>query len=255
MSKRKYEPEDFARALLSELKISRIGNLNEILHSLRIDVVEKDLTSFEGVLVRRSDRSKGIIAVKRDVREPGRKNFTICHEIGHFLLPSHGSFSCKADDIESWRGNIKPYELEANRFASELLLPTKEIYPIVNKKKATISLAKDLASEFKTSLTATTRKCIEVSEERCAVIWSVNEEIKWFKKNDNFHHFINRKHLDSQSLASKLFSQKGQVREMDNFVNADSWLEDESVESDFRLWEDSIYLPYYKGVLTILIID
>jgi Zn-dependent peptidase ImmA (M78 family) len=247
-----YEPEHYARELLSSLNLSRINNLNEILFALKLEVVEKDFTSIDGALRRKS--GKGIIAVNRNVKEEGRKNFTICHEIGHYILPKHGSVNCKTDEIDSWNKSNSSYEVEANRFASELLLPTKAIYPLVRDKKATISLTKEIANDFKASLTATTLKCVEISEERCAVVWSVDGQIKWCKPNENFRSYIPKKPLDSDSLAYQLF-QTSIIQEKDGFVYADAWIDSNSLTSNDKIWEDSIHLPTYKSVLTILTLD
>jgi len=247
-----YEPEHYAQELLSSLNLARIKNLNEILYALKLTVVEKDLTSIDGALIRKA--GNGIIAVNRSVRETGRKNFTICHEIGHYILPNHGSVSCKSDEIDSWKSNISSYEIEANRFASELLLPTKVIYPLVSQKKATISLAKEIANSFQASLTATALKCVEISEEKCAVVWSVTGQIEWCKRNENFRDFIPRRQLDSDSIAYQLF-QDSIIREKEGLVFAKTWIQNDSLSSVNRIWEDSIYLPNYNGVLTILTSD
>lgn len=247
-----YEPEHYARELLSSFGLSRIQNLNEILHVLKLKVVEKDLTSVDGVLIRKS--GKGIIAVKRSVKEIGRKNFTICHEIGHYILPKHGTVTCKSDEIDSWKSNLSPYEIEANRFASELLLPTRVIFPLVEKKKATLTLVKEIANSFQTSLTATALKCVAITEEQCAVVWSVDGQIKWCKPNENFRSYIPKKQLDSDSFAYQL-SQTSIVHEKDGFVYANAWINNDSLTSNDKIWEDSIHLPAYNGVLTILTLD
>lgn len=57
-----------------------------------------------------------------------RKRFTLAHELGHIVMPWHqGTFACVTDDgtfvvddMESER-----IEAEANRFAAELLVPTR----------------------------------------------------------------------------------------------------------------------------------
>jgi Zn-dependent peptidase ImmA (M78 family) len=247
-----YEPEHYAKELLASLGLSRIQNLNEILHALKLKVVEKDLTSVDGILIRKS--GKGIIAVKRSVKEIGRKNFTICHEIGHYILPKHGSVTCKSDEIDSWKSNLSPYEIEANKFASELLLPTKVIFPLVEKKKATLTLVKEIANSFHTSLTATALKCVAVTEEKCAVVWSVNGQIQWCKPNENFKSFIPKRQLDSDSLAYQLI-QTPVIQEKSGSVYAEAWIDGDSLTSNDKIWEDSIHLPTYKGVLTILTLD
>ena len=54
-----------------------------------------------------------------------RKRFTLAHEIGHVMIPWHiGSIVDDLDsDDPSERGEYREMEAEANRFASELLMP------------------------------------------------------------------------------------------------------------------------------------
>jgi len=56
-----------------------------------------------------------------------RRRFTIAHELGHFVL--HHGIHVDKDFRINWRdGNsskaVNPEEMEANRFAAELLMPT-----------------------------------------------------------------------------------------------------------------------------------
>lgn len=122
-------PAVFARQLLARLGLSVAGDLHTLTNRLHLTLKEVDSQDFEGVLVCRADRSKGIIAINRNIREPGRKRFAICHEIAHFVMPGHGidGCICKSEDIESWRKGAPDYEIEANEFASELLLPYKHL--------------------------------------------------------------------------------------------------------------------------------
>jgi Zn-dependent peptidase ImmA (M78 family) len=77
------------------------------------------------------ERSCGIILVKKGVSAQ-RRRFTMGHELGHFLMPSHipdeeGRFLCSQSDIAL----LKPkegdrrakMEVEANRFSSLILMP------------------------------------------------------------------------------------------------------------------------------------
>ena len=206
--------------------------------------------NLERALVFRVDRAKGVISINKNIKELGRRNFTICHEIAHFVLPNHGSVKCKSKEIESWSSGINAQEVEANRFAAELLLPKKEIYRIVNNK-ATIEVAKKIATSFKTSLTATLLKCSEVTDEACAVVWSVNGKIEWVKKNENFNLFIPKKDLDNQSVAYKLF-QDNLNQHDEKAVYAETWVSNDDLPSDLEIWEDSISMPNYSGILTLL---
>lgn len=249
-------PEAYARSLLARLNLKRIGDISSFTALLGLKIREVDSDAFEGALVRVPDKLKGIIAIKRTIREEGRKRFTICHEVGHFILPGHGTSDCicKADEVESWRKNLPEQEIAANRFASELLLPYREVAPLVLKKTATIALAKDISREFGSSLTAASLKCVEVTEEKCAFVCSTDGFIKWYKPNDSFqyHVRVNQK-LSEESYAGQLFNDPT-LHDPSGAIPADSWLQSERLLSDARIWEDSIFLPYYNSVLTILTI-
>jgi len=250
-------PEVYARSLLSQLKLRRIGDISSFAALLGLRIKEVDSDTFEGALIRVPQQLKGIVAIKRDIREDGRKRFTFCHEVGHFVLPGHGTTDCicLSEEVESWRKNMPEQELAANQFAAELLLPYREVESFVKKKDLTMKVAKKVSSEFEASLTAATLKCVDVTTERCAVAFSVAGSIKWFRRNENFQYFVrvNQKVSDN-SYAAQLFSGT-HVDEPFGAVPADAWLDAENLSSDARIWEDSIFLPYYNSAITILTIN
>jgi hypothetical protein len=254
LSQSQSSPEAYARSLLSHLRLKRIGDLASFVALLGLRIREVDSEDFEGALLRVPQQLRGIVAIKCDIREEGRKRFTVCHEVGHFILPGHGATDCicLASEVESWRTGIPEQELAANRFGAELLLPYKEVAPLVHKNKATIGLAKKISVEFDSSLTAAALKCVEVTEEKCALVYSVNGVIKWFRANDNFHYFIrvNQK-VDDDSFAGQLF-RNAPVEEPDGAVPAEAWLESDRLLPNARVWEDSILLPHYDSTITIL---
>ncbi|HQU93175.1 MAG TPA: ImmA/IrrE family metallo-endopeptidase [Pyrinomonadaceae bacterium] len=245
------EPEDYARLLLSNLNLDQAGDLQAILSALRLTVREDSVDSFEGALVCRLDRSKGVIVLSNSITDEGRRRFTVLHEVGHYILPGHGKISCKSSEIESNDFRLSPQEQEANRVASELLLPTRLVYQIVRDRKATIALASQLAAKFGTSLTAAALKVVSVTDEASALVWSSGNYSRWVKRNDNFHKFIPTGRLDSNTFAAGLSSSTGETREREGYVFADSWLNDASSGNE-KIWEDSIFLPNYDAVLTIL---
>lgn len=249
-------PAVFARELLARIELRSAGDLGILISRLGLSVKEVDSDGFEGVLVCRADRRKGIIAINSGIREDGRKRFAVCHEIGHFILPGHGidGCICKSEDIESWRKGAPEHEIEANEFASELLLPCKEVKPYVQHKGLTIDLAQNVSKDFGSSLTAASLKCVEVTTEQCAVVFSIAGSIKWFRRNEYFHYFIrvNQK-VSDESYAGQLFSGKC-VDEPNGAVPADAWLDSENLSSDARIWEDSIFLPHYNSTITVLTI-
>lgn len=249
-----HDPEDFARALLHDRKIDQVYDVEQLAKELRLTIREVNSKNFEGALVRIPQSLEGFIALKGDIREPGRRRFTIAHEVGHFVLPNHGQDDCycKSSNIESWRKDgVRRQEYEANRFASELLLPAKKLYPLVNEKDLTLDRVKGFARHFETSLTAAAVKSIDVTEESCAVVWSVGQEIKWVRKSESFNYFIPYMRLGLDCLAGQLF-ENDTAREMGGEVFATSWIESDEIERESKLWEESIAMPFYDSVLTIL---
>ncbi len=59
----------------------------------------------------------------------GRKNFTLAHEIGHFLLPGHDQTElvCTKADIGNWGDGSKEIEREADEFAARKRLNARRM--------------------------------------------------------------------------------------------------------------------------------
>lgn len=249
------EPEDFARALRNRFSITGAVDLDCLAGKIGLRIKEVDAQGFEGTLIRAPNRPKGIVAVARKIREPGRKRFTIAHEFGHFILPGHGITGriCKGENIESRSKRIPAHEAAANMFASELLLPTAEVQPVVQARLASIETAEFLGTKYGASLTATLLKTSCVTNERCCVIMSRGAVIDWAKPNELFKHFIGRRErLSNASLASKLVT--GGEERVSGLVPAQLWLDDSNLRPDAMIYEDSILQTHYNSVLTILTI-
>ena len=251
------EPEDFARSLMKRFNIGVPVDLYELADKIGLRVREVDARGFEGAIVRKWNKPNGIIAVRRDVREPGRKRFTVAHEIGHYVLPGHGKHgrSCKGENIEAWRDGAPREEVEANKFASELLLPTEHVRRVVQERLASVETAKYLCSSFHTSLTAALLKSVSVTEERCCVVLSTDGLIDWAMPNEVFRHYVRKgERLSADSLAGRLTKGGGEM-EASGMVPAYTWLDDSRLERGAMIYEDSILQPHYRSVLTVLTIN
>lgn len=100
--------------------------------------------SADGILLKHNDRARPLIIIRDSIGQ-ARKVFTLGHELGHLLLPWHNNplyvdnasqLSGAATGNYSARGGI---ETEANRFASELLMPTEWVKRLI---------AQDLTLEY-----------------------------------------------------------------------------------------------------------
>ena len=109
--------------------------LEELCAALDISAIRTLTTEgFEAALITDSVKSQGIILVAEG-RSRQRRRFSIAHELGHFLIPTHradqGGFQCSSRDLviaKSASADTRTrIEIEANRFASLLLVPPPKL--------------------------------------------------------------------------------------------------------------------------------
>lgn len=246
------KPAVIAQALLDELGIKRTLDVRALASALGVAIEEADVESFDGALVRVKGTTEGVIAVRQTIREEGRKNFTIAHELGHLLLPGHDESSvCLRSDVETWDSGLPKQEIEANEFAGELLMPTRLLTNLLSGRTPSFELVDSLVREFATSLTATAYRLAQVTGYACAVVWSEGGITKWSRRSDEFEHWIGlRQRLDSRTLAADCFRGKN-VPASQETVPASAWLEDD-VPEDARIIEQTRCMPSYSGALTLL---
>jgi len=249
-------PSSAARRIIEKLEIKEPSEIKVTLiaENRGATVVESHLTSSEGRMVRRG--RKGKITVPANERNVGRKRFSIGHELGHFELhPQLTNFvACSKSDMTDWKG-YKKRETEANIFSAELLMPEPLFAPRIIRKTPNIKLIQKLAKEFRTSLTATAYRYIQLTREPCALIYSVNGKIDWFLKNEkDFRFFLKGRGtpVDEDSFAFDAFGGKGDAVD-GSLVPATAWVDsDHSMYEDMELKESTIFLEYYNATITLL---
>ena len=125
------------------------------------------LWSFEGALVRAPPGKKGWgILFNTNIDSPGRINFTLAHEFGHYLLHRMAypdGFNCSSEDMVRWDTQYGQVEHQANVFASYLLMPLDDF-----RRQVPPSAVPDLdalggcADRYDVSLTAAALKWLWV---------------------------------------------------------------------------------------------
>ena len=170
MKVRRKHIEKLVEKLLDDNNITSAPvNLAKITKRLDLDVVKQDADdSISGMLIN-TGTGKALIGVNK-LHHPNRQRFTLGHEIGHYLLhkfdgvhfdgPSTGLQLNFRDDRSSDGSDV--YEMEANLFAAELLMPRRllkidladaEYVDLVDKRDRTL---KNLAEKYKVSVRAIT---------------------------------------------------------------------------------------------------
>jgi hypothetical protein len=131
-----------------------------------------------------------------------RVRFTIAHELGHFYIESHRqlmqhgqrNYSCVTEGFPS----EKELEIQADYFATGLLMPTNMLSPLVNKSEPDKETIKRMATDFQVSLTSMMLRWVKLSHFPCGlfsvdlegnVLWGWVSEalarIRAYRKRDN----------------------------------------------------------------------
>lgn len=229
--------------------------LEEILPELGITLQHRPATSYEGALLRVEGVPRGYIVLSTNVREHARRLFTLAHELGHYLLPTQQELlqPCKKADIESWSDEAGPRpEVEANRFAAEILMPRSVLERYV-KESPRLEHIEQLAQACGTSLTASAYRLVELSSFRVAVVWSEGGRARWYKASSEFERWVRKGELSSESFAFDAFRGKTIPTTFER-VPASAWLFEKGLRSDAEIMEQSVLLPNYHAVLTLLMI-
>jgi hypothetical protein len=190
-------PKRLAEAIVKQLPSdTRAIPVREIAKAIDIiEIREEVLDGLEGGLVVESGKSKGKILVHSQ-RSEKRKRFTIAHEIGHYVNPSHTvssleGFRCtsadfRIDDSAAQTVHTK-MEAQANEFAAELLMPERLLKTFFRTRPGLdLDHIIQMSDWFNVSKEAASRRYIERLDEPAALIFSKDGVIKSIRKGKAF---------------------------------------------------------------------
>lgn len=164
--------------------------VEEIAHAVGIEeITAVPGDKFEGSLICDPAKSRGVILYNSNRRKT-RQRFTIAHELGHFLLPwqRQTNFQCSAADLTPGE-NRSDWEVQANEFAAQLLLPDSLFKAQLRKLGAPeLKHVSDLGETFETSIEFTARRYVELSEYPCAVVFSKDNVVRYSVASPYFEH-------------------------------------------------------------------
>lgn len=153
------------------------------------EIRDFEVEKFVGALMTNAEKSEGAILVKKGDL-PARRRFTIGHELGHFLIPSHrGSRHCTRQDLAERRTDTLHHkqESQANEFSAGLLMPKRSFSKDIDDLgSAEVGHILDLARMYGTSIEATANRYVEVSSEACAVIMSKDGQVRYARRSQTF---------------------------------------------------------------------
>ncbi len=227
-------------------------HLEDIAMARGVFVHDGSLASAEGRLIRNGNQ--GIIRIRQGLRPATRRRFVIAHELGHWELHSRVSqvFICTDEDmIADYRKN--PIEAEANYFASALLMPTKLFRAAMPTGAPTFAVLNQLSESFRTSLTATAIRWMDLATDYCALVACENGRIKWWRGSENFESALwiaAGQPVSSHAVASRVNQQR--PHHPADTVSTDTWAEVKADLTTDELTEEAIYQETYGRTLSLL---
>jgi len=200
-------------------------------------------------------QSRWLILYNNEIPQLGRINFTLAHEFGHYLLHREEltKFECSQEDLSNFRDDAQR-ESEANKFASQLLMPPNDFRKQIDRQKIDFDLIEHCTDRYSVSLTAMLLKLVEITDKRCVLVLSRSGFILWSKPSQSAlktGKFIKTVGLPpvpvpQASVANRGISTSNNKIEMNH--NAGIWWQDEPVK------EMTVFSQNYDLVITLLIL-
>lgn len=191
-----------------------------------------------------------VISVRRGLVEEYRR-FAVAHELGHLEVHPKKSYLGLCTDRDMTNAyHESGHEQEANAFAAELLMPEPLYGPRCEVVKVSWQPVRQLASEFKVSLTSAAMRFVELCPERVALVCCEDRRVAWSWRSEDFGRRIERgRVLDTYSLAID-FWEKGRVPDSPETVDANAWID--GVGDDAELVEHAVAFQSLGWVLSLL---
>lgn len=144
-------------------------------------IKDHGVSGIDGMLSRRN-KGDWCISYDGSVKLPARINFTIAHELGHYLLHRkiREDFRCGQSEMLEYDSPIsKKLESEANNFASYLLMPANDFREQIIDQQVTVALIGRCATRYGTTFTATALKWIDLTDAAAMIVVARDEFICW----------------------------------------------------------------------------
>lgn len=149
---------------------------------LPIEVLPDFPPNTYGALYKRGNEFKIILSA--GCHTEGQRRFTLCHELAHYFLEGHvdvlfAGSEVHMSDTSHFRGNKEWYEVEADAFAAELLVPMTMARKVMTKAGSGLTAVRAIESAFATSLVCAGVRYANLTYDHASVILSRGKVIEW----------------------------------------------------------------------------
>lgn len=127
------------------------------------------------------------IVYNNAITSKGRINFTLAHELGHYLLHrqlSPAGLQCSSRAMLDWRSAEGRIEAQANTFASFLLMPLDDFRAQIQGQDISMELMRHLSDRYEVSITAAILKWLDVTDKRAMIVIGKDGFIDWARSSD-----------------------------------------------------------------------
>ncbi len=222
------------------------------------DVQGHHLNKFEGALAKDPAEPRWAIFYNKNIQHVGRINFTLAHELGHYMLHRKeagiNGFECGVKDTISPDSSYRQCEDEANIFAASLLMPANDFRLQTEKEKFSFDLLGHCADRYEVSLTSAVLRWIEFTSKRAIAVFSEDGYMHWAKSStkafESGRYFATRSGPIEIPAGSQALEQSFSFMARDGVRHGPGiWFKDEEVT------EHTIYSEDYEKTLTVLLLD
>jgi len=161
-------------------------------NDIAVDAQPPDMPGISGALIMVGNAVRLIYSTAQN--NAGFERFSIAHELGHYFLPGHPEEIMKAGGSHISRSNFtenSSIELEADHFASGLLLPKSLVRKNLSEAKIGLDGVISLADAAQCSRTAAAIRAAECSEYPMAIVVSKADKVAYCFMSDSFKNFGN----------------------------------------------------------------
>ena len=154
---------------------------------ISVKTMPQEVKGASSMLIMAQDQTQIFYSPQYD--NVGFERFSIAHELGHYFLSGHPEEIMKAGGRHESRCNFtesSSIELEADHFASGLLMPSHLVQQFLRKKNCDIESVIELASTSACSLTAVAIRMSECSKNPVAVIVSRGDQVVYCFMSESF---------------------------------------------------------------------
>ncbi|WP_027483930.1 ImmA/IrrE family metallo-endopeptidase [Rhodanobacter sp. OR87] len=222
------------------------------------EIQSADIRHFEGALFPGPERKKWLLLYNHRIASSGRIRFTKAHELGHYVLHRtlHESFSCTEQDMLSWSDDIRGIEAQADLFASTLLMPLDD-FRVQITQIVDFDLLGHCADRYGTSLTATTLKWLDSTDENAVLVVSRDGFIRWAHSSNRAMDagaFFRSRSSPPLSLPDRSLAADERIDRERYGVTIDANIWFPNAEPGEMLRELKISADQYDSVMTLLVL-